>query len=63
MLQHQYHVRSRENRDFNLLVDNNTYVNVWSIMQVLLIMGTSTVQVLFVRKLFETKAGYSKTRA
>lgn len=63
MLQHQYHVRSQEHRDFNLLVDNNTYVNRWSIMQILLIMGTTTLQVYFVRKLFETKAGKSKSRA
>lgn len=63
MLQHQYHVRSQENRDYNLLIDNKTYVNRWSIMQILLIMGTSTLQVYFVRKLFETKVGTSKTRA
>lgn len=63
MLQHQYHVRSQENRDYNLLIDNKTYVNRWSIMQIFLIMGTTTLQVYFVRKLFETKAGKSKTRA
>lgn len=63
MLQHQHHVRSQENRDYNLLVDNKTYVNRWSIMQILLIMGTTTLQVYFVRKLFETKTGKSKTRA
>lgn len=63
MLQHQYHLRSQESRDYNLLIDNKTYVNRWSIMQMLLIMGTSTLQVYFVRKLFESKAGKSKTRA
>lgn len=63
MLQHQYHLRSQESRDHNLLVDNKTYVSRWSIMQMLLIMGTSTLQVYFVRKLFESKAGKSKTRA
>jgi hypothetical protein len=63
MLQHQYHVRSQETRDYNLLVDNKTYVNRWSIMQILLIIGTTTLQIYFLRKLFETKGGVSKTRA
>ncbi|XP_049777238.1 transmembrane emp24 domain-containing protein 5 [Schistocerca cancellata] len=55
MLQLQYHSRSRESRDYNLLLDNNSYVQNWSIAQILLITCTTTLQVYFVRKLFDVK--------
>ncbi|XP_033354985.1 transmembrane emp24 domain-containing protein 5-like [Bombus vosnesenskii] len=55
MLQTQYLSRSREARDLNLLLDNNSYVQTWSIAQIIVIMVTTTIQVYFVRKLFEVK--------
>ncbi|KAF2880285.1 hypothetical protein ILUMI_25881 [Ignelater luminosus] len=62
MLQYQHHSRGREARDFNLLSDNNTYVFRWSIIQIIVIMGTTAIQVYFVRKLFDTKTGSSRSR-
>ncbi|EZA54357.1 hypothetical protein DMN91_001641 [Ooceraea biroi] len=63
MLQTQHRSRSREARDLNLLLDNNYYVQVWSIAQVLVITGTTLVQVHLVRKLFDAKpSGHSKMR-
>ncbi|XP_020299675.1 transmembrane emp24 domain-containing protein 5 [Pseudomyrmex gracilis] len=63
MLQTQHWSRSREARDLNLLLDNNSYVQIWSIAQLALILMTTTVQVYFVRKLFDEKpSGHSKTR-
>lgn len=63
MLQFQHLSRSREARDLNLLLDNNSYVQTWSIAQVLVITLTTMVQVFFVRKLFNVKpSGHSKTR-
>ncbi|XP_033342854.1 transmembrane emp24 domain-containing protein 6 [Megalopta genalis] len=55
MYQTQYLSRSREERDFNLLLDNNFYVQMWSITQITVIIVTTTVQIYFVRKLFEVK--------
>ena len=55
MLQYQHHSRGREARDFNLLEDNHSYILNWSIVQIIIIVGTSTLQVYFVRKLFEIK--------
>lgn len=57
MLQYQHQTRGRETRDFNLLEDNNSYVMKWSIAQILIITLTTTVQVYFVRKLFDVKSG------
>lgn len=55
MLQYQHHSRSKESRDYNLLLDNNLYVIRWSILQILCIVATSMMQVYFVRQLFELK--------
>ncbi|XP_015514416.1 transmembrane emp24 domain-containing protein 5 [Neodiprion pinetum] len=63
MLQIQHLSRSREARDINLLLDNNSYVQNWSIAQLLVITATTTLQVYFVRRLFEVKpSGYSRVR-
>ncbi|XP_017892902.1 transmembrane emp24 domain-containing protein 6-like [Ceratina calcarata] len=55
MLQTQYLSRSREARDLSLLLDNNFYVQTWSIAQIIIAIVTTTTQVYFVRKLFEVK--------
>lgn len=55
MLQYQYHSRGREARDYNLLEDNHSYVLNWSVVQIIIIVATSTLQVFFVRKLFDIK--------
>lgn len=55
MLMHQNHFRGMEGRHYNLLVDNNNYVQRWSIMQIVVTVATSLLQVYFVKKLFETK--------
>lgn len=60
MLQYQNHLRGSEARDFNLLTDNNSYVLTWSMIQIMVIIGTTVLQVHFVRRLFEVKPG--KTR-
>lgn len=57
MQQFQMHSRNRESRDAALLEDNNTYVQNWSLAQILVITLTTTIQVYFVRKLFEVKTG------
>lgn len=63
MLQTQHWSRSREARDLNLLLDNNSYVQTWSIAQVVVITLTTMIQAYFVRKLFDVKpSGHSKTR-
>ncbi|XP_055704239.1 transmembrane emp24 domain-containing protein 5 [Phlebotomus papatasi] len=62
MLQYQSHSRSREARDFALLADNNVYVQKWSLAQILVILVTTTIQVYFVRKLFDIKTGSSRSR-
>ncbi|GAB0098226.1 Transmembrane emp24 domain-containing protein [Sergentomyia squamirostris] len=59
MLQFQSHSRSREARDYALLSDNNGYVQKWSMAQILVILVTTTIQVYFVRKLFDIKTGTS----
>ncbi|PNF16493.1 hypothetical protein B7P43_G07801 [Cryptotermes secundus] len=55
MLQYQHHTRGRETWDYNLLEDNNRYVQNWSIAQIFVITCTTVLQVYFVRKLFEIK--------
>ncbi|KAK5645541.1 hypothetical protein RI129_006841 [Pyrocoelia pectoralis] len=62
MLMYQHHSRAKESRDFNLINDNNTYVLRWSLVQIIVIMSTTALQVYFVRKLFETKSGSSRAR-
>nr|CAG4635641.1 EOG090X0AV2 [Artemia franciscana] len=55
MFQFTQNRRSGEARDFNLLRDNNGYVQMWSIAQCVAIVASATLQVYFVRKLFDTK--------
>ncbi|GFG29587.1 hypothetical protein Cfor_01044 [Coptotermes formosanus] len=55
MLQYQHHTRGRETWDYNLLEDNNRYVQNWSVAQILVITCTTALQVYFVRKLFDIK--------
>lgn len=63
MLQYQYMSRSQEARDLNLLIDNNSYVQRWSIVQLVVIAATTVLQVYFVRRLFDVRpSGYSKVR-
>ncbi|GLH04845.1 hypothetical protein R5R35_003594 [Gryllus longicercus] len=57
MLQYQHHSRGREARDYNLLIDNNKYVQNWSLAQIIVIAATTVLQVYFVRKLFDIKDG------
>lgn len=57
MLQFQSHTRSKEARDSALLKDNNSYVQTWSLIQIVVIASVTTVQVYFVRKLFDVKTG------
>jgi len=61
VLQLLHKSRSHESRDAAMLEDSLAYVSFWSIMQCLVIMATSSVQVYFVRKLFEVQTG--KVRA
>jgi len=59
----QSHSRNSEARDMALLEDNNSYVQTWSITQIIVIIITCSVQVYFVRKLFDIKGtGYGRTR-
>jgi len=61
VLQLLHKSRAHESRDSALLEDSLSYVTFWSVTQCLVIMATSSVQVYFVRKLFETQGG--KVRA
>ena len=62
VLHYLHNARAKESRDFALLEDNQSYVSFWSIIQCLIIITTSCVQVYFVRKLFETNSS-GKVRA
>uniref|UniRef100_A0A2M3ZE76 Putative membrane trafficking protein emp24/gp25l/p24 family n=2 Tax=albitarsis series TaxID=58233 RepID=A0A2M3ZE76_9DIPT len=62
MFQYQAHSRNNEARDYALIVDNNAYVWKWSVLQILVIIFTCSVQVYFVRKLFDIKTGSGKSR-
>jgi len=62
VLQLLHKSRSHESRDAAMLEDSLSYVSFWSLMQCLVIMATSSVQVYFVRKLFETQTN-GKVRA
>ncbi|KAK9886021.1 hypothetical protein WA026_014807 [Henosepilachna vigintioctopunctata] len=57
MLQFQHHSRSKEQWDYNLLTANNSYVVLWSVVQIIVIGIASSLQVYFVRKLFDIKVG------
>lgn len=45
MLQFQSHRRNMEARDLALLMDNNAYVQQWSMLQILVVVLTTAVQV------------------
>lgn len=63
MFQYQANSRAREARDYALIKDNNSYVGTWSIVQIFVIVVTTSVQVYFVRKLFDIKSsGYRRSR-
>nr|CAG4652058.1 EOG090X0AV2 [Triops cancriformis] len=62
MLQYQQLSRGKEARDFNILEANNKYVQYWSLAQCSVIILATTVQVYFVKKLFETKSGSGRGR-
>lgn len=63
MFQYQSYARASEARDYALIVDNNAYVQNWSLIQISVILLTTIIQVFFVRKLFDIKnSGYSKSR-
>ncbi|CAG7653060.1 unnamed protein product [Allacma fusca] len=64
VLHYLHQTRARESRDYALLEDNQSYVSFWSILQCLIIAATSSVQVYFVRKLFDSPShGGGKVRA
>lgn len=45
MLQFQSHSKNLEARDYALLVDNNGYVQNWSLIQIIVILLTCSIQV------------------
>lgn len=51
MLQFQSYTRNSEARDYALLEDNKSYVQNWSIIQILIIAITCSVQVRECRRL------------
>ncbi|XP_037934064.1 uncharacterized membrane protein C17A5.08 [Teleopsis dalmanni] len=61
MLSYQSYSRTREARDYALLLDNNSYIQTFSLSQILVILVTCSVQVFFVKKLFAVKLS-SKSR-
>lgn len=58
MLQYQSHSRSSEARDFALLIDNNSYVQNWSIAQISVILLTCSIQVGILRKCNKSEIDY-----
>ncbi|KAH8302551.1 hypothetical protein KR044_008126 [Drosophila immigrans] len=61
MLGYQAHSRHRESRDYALLLDNNSYIQTFSLSQIVVILITCSIQVFFVRKLFDVRSN-SKSR-
>ncbi|XP_015917190.1 transmembrane emp24 domain-containing protein 6 [Parasteatoda tepidariorum] len=55
MLKYQDHSRKQMTKDWYLVDSNHSYVQSWSIAQCFVIFLTSTLQVYFVRKLFDVK--------
>jgi len=53
MKQFQSMSRSGEARDFNLIQDNSSYVQTWSIAQILVVVICTVVQVNFVKSFFK----------
>lgn len=62
MFQYQSHSRNTEARDYALIIDNNSYVQNWSLLQIVVIILTTSVQVYFVRKLFDVKPGVAGSK-
>lgn len=62
MFQYQSHSRNTEARDYALIIDNNSYVQNWSLLQIVVIILTTSVQVYFVRKLFDVKPGSGSSK-
>ncbi|CAG0896230.1 unnamed protein product, partial [Darwinula stevensoni] len=54
MSKYQQMARNTESRDMGLIQSNQSYVQYWSLTQCIVVLATGTVQVLFLRKLFET---------
>lgn len=52
MLMFQSHTRSSEARDFALLIDNNSYVQNWSLIQIFVILLTCSIQVIQIISIF-----------
>lgn len=61
MLQYQSHTRSSEARDFALLVDNNAYVQNWSMIQIFVILLTCSIQEMGVPSTLYTDKPFSKS--
>ncbi|GIY59953.1 transmembrane emp24 domain-containing protein 6 [Caerostris extrusa] len=55
MLKYQDQSRRQMSRDWYVVDGNHSYIQTWSIAQCIVIFLTSTLQVYFVRKLFEVK--------
>lgn len=55
MLRYQQFNRRHEARDYSLLLANNSYVQMWSLAQCAIIFLTTSLQVYFVRKLFDVQ--------
>ncbi|CAH0385384.1 unnamed protein product [Bemisia tabaci] len=55
MIHFQHRTKSHETRDKIMVEDNLRYVQRWSLFQIVVIIGTTVVQVYFVRKLFDIK--------
>lgn len=62
MQQFQQLRRASEARDLGLLKDNNAYVQNRSLVLIAVILAVTSLQVFFVRKLFEVKTGKSFSR-
>lgn len=63
MLQYQSFSRSSEARDYALLIDNNKYVQNWSIIQIVVILLTCSIQVsysAFVKNRFDANRFHIK---
>ncbi|KAL7647986.1 UNVERIFIED_CONTAM: hypothetical protein RMT77_001602 [Armadillidium vulgare] len=60
MRQYQSNSKAREGRDYQLLLDNNTYIQYWSFAQCITILVTCTVQVLSIRKFFTDGSSNNK---
>ncbi|GAB6018438.1 hypothetical protein CHUAL_000146 [Chamberlinius hualienensis] len=55
MQREQQFGRRHEARDYQLLLENNSYIQNWSIAQIFVVLIASSLQVFFVRKLFDVK--------